>query len=109
MTRFGIPGYRPEWLNGREAVLTAYGAQMDEATASGAEWRNKVRTRSTAEQDREAAALRYEEDRDPYDFWHYEQLSNPQKLSIDRAQRSRAGQHARHVRRLQKRHEHDGA
>ncbi|QEU96945.1 hypothetical protein CP970_43835 [Streptomyces kanamyceticus] len=73
---------------------------MDEAEASGQVWRDEVRTRSIAEQDRDALARLIEVDADPFEAELYERAADPQVPSIDRAQRSQAGQYARHVRRL---------
>jgi hypothetical protein len=42
-------------------------------------------------------------DADPFEVELYECASHPQALLIDRAQRCRAGQHVRHVRRLKDR------
>jgi hypothetical protein len=76
---------------------------VDEAQASGHVWREDVRHRPTVEQDRDTLARLIEFDADPFEVQLYEWASDPQALRIDRAQRSRAGQHARHVRRLKDR------
>jgi hypothetical protein len=76
---------------------------MGEAQASGHTWRQHVRHRPTVEQDRDALARLIEFDADPFEVELYECASDPQALLIDRAQRSRAGQHARHVGRLRDR------
>ncbi|MFD6988587.1 hypothetical protein [Streptomyces sp. NPDC059943] len=73
---------------------------MDEAEASGQVWRDEVRARPTVEQDRDALARLVEVDADPFEVELYERAADPQMLAIDRAQRSKAGQYARHVRRL---------
>lgn len=79
---------------------------MDEAQASGHVWREGVRHRPTVEQDRDALARLIEFDADPFKVQLYEWASDPQALRTDRAQRSRAGQYARHVRRLKDRAKH---
>jgi hypothetical protein len=76
-----------------------YGGRVDEAEASGRGWANEVRRRGTAEQDRDALARLVEWDADPLEVELYEWAAEPRGILIDRAQRSRAGQHARHVRR----------
>ena len=76
---------------------------MDEAKASGQAWADEVLRRPTAEQDRDALARLVEWDADPFEVELYEQAADPQALLIDRAQRSRAGQNARYVRRLRDR------
>ncbi|GAA2159114.1 hypothetical protein [Actinomadura napierensis] len=73
---------------------------MDEATFSGQVWREGVRQRSTAEQDRDTLARLIEYDADPFEVELYELAAGPRTLFVDRAQRRRAGQHERHVRRL---------
>ncbi|MEU8117820.1 hypothetical protein AB0C21_03825 [Spirillospora sp. NPDC049024] len=73
---------------------------MDEAEASGRVWREQVRRRWTAEQDRDALAPLIEHDADPVEVELYELAADPRTLLIDRAQRRRAGQHERRVRRL---------
>lgn len=73
---------------------------MDEAEASAHLWREKVRRRATAEQDRDALARLVEEDADPFEVELYELAADPQTLLIDRAQRRRAGQQERRTRRL---------
>ena len=82
---------------------------MDEAEASGQVWRDEVRARPTAEQDRDALARLIEVDADSFEVELYECAADPQVLSIDRAQRSQAGQYARHVRRLRERQQHQGS
>ncbi|MEU6107691.1 hypothetical protein ABZ853_04640 [Streptomyces albidoflavus] len=82
---------------------------MDEAEVSGQVWRDEVRARPTAVQDRDALARLVEEDADPFEAELYERAADPQVLSVDRAQRSRAGQYARHVRRLRERQRHEGS
>ncbi|MFB6752553.1 hypothetical protein ACFCX6_16650 [Streptomyces sp. NPDC056353] len=82
---------------------------MDEAEASGQMWRDEVRVRPTAEQDRDALARLFEVDADPFEVELYERAADPQVLSIDRAQRSRAGQYARHVRRLREHQQRHGS
>jgi hypothetical protein len=77
----------------------AYADQVDEAEASGQAWMNEVLRRPTAEQDRDALARLVEWDADPFEIALYERAADPQGILIDRAQRSRTGQHARHVRR----------
>jgi hypothetical protein len=62
-----------------------------------------VRRRVTVEQDRAALARLIQYDADPFEFVLYEQAADPRTLVIDRAQRRRAGQHERHVRRLKRR------
>jgi hypothetical protein len=69
-------------------------------------WRQSVQRRWTVEQDRDALARLIEYDADPFEVELYEHASDPQTLLIDRAQRSRAGQHMRHARRLRARAEH---
>ncbi|MFH8533952.1 hypothetical protein ACH4GE_36750 [Streptomyces tendae] len=81
---------------------------MDEAEASGQAWSDEVRVRPTAEQDRDALARLVEVDADPFEVELHEHAADPQTLSIDRAQRSRAGQYARHVRRLRERRQRHG-
>lgn len=81
---------------------------MDEAEASGHVWRDGVRRRPTAEQDRDALGRLVEWDGDPFEVELYEWAADPQAILIDRAQRSRAGQYARHVRRLRAREERQG-
>ncbi|MWA05617.1 hypothetical protein F8568_035710 [Actinomadura sp. LD22] len=76
---------------------------MDEAEASGQVWRDEVRRRVTAEQDRDALARLVEDDADPFEVELYERAADPRTLVIDRAQRRRAGQHERRVRRLRQR------
>ncbi|KAB2347991.1 hypothetical protein [Actinomadura rudentiformis] len=76
---------------------------MDAAEASAQVWRDMVRRRWTVEQDREALARLIEYDADPFEVELYELASDPQHLLIDRAQRRKAGQHERHVRRLKSR------
>ncbi|MFE9864906.1 hypothetical protein ACFYPZ_19590 [Streptomyces sp. NPDC005506] len=61
---------------------------MDEAEASGQVWRDEVRARPTAEQDRDALARLVEADADSFEVELYERTADPQVLSIDRAQRS---------------------
>ncbi|WP_093879267.1 hypothetical protein [Streptomyces sp. TLI_105] len=78
---------------------------MDEAEASGQVWRDEVRARPTAEQDRDALARLVEVDADSFEVELYERAADPQVLEIDRAQRSKVGQYARHVRRLRE-HRH---
>lgn len=73
---------------------------MDEPEASGHVWREHVHRRGTAEQDRDALARLIEYDADPFEVESYELAADPRTLLIDRAQRRRAGQHERHVRRL---------
>lgn len=82
---------------------------MDGAEASGQVWRDEVRARSTAEQDRDALARLVEVDADPFEVELYERAADPQVLSIDRAQRSEAGQYARRVRRLRERQQRQGS
>lgn len=74
--------------------------------ASGQAWRDAVRKRPTAEQDRDALARLVEWDADPFEVELYERAADPRVVLIDRAQRSRAGQYARHVRRLRERQRH---
>ncbi|WP_083983425.1 hypothetical protein [Actinomadura hibisca] len=69
---------------------------MDEAEVSGRIWRDQVRRRGTVEQDKEALGRLTEYDHDPFEVELYEHFSDPLVVLIDRAQRSRAGQHARH-------------
>ncbi|MEV3922590.1 hypothetical protein [Actinomadura coerulea] len=76
---------------------------MDEAEVSGEIWRSEVRKRFTAEQDRDTLARLIEYDADPFEVELYELAADPRTLLIDRAQRRRAGQHERHVRRLKSR------
>lgn len=76
---------------------------MDEAEASGQAWMNKVLQRPTAEQDRDTLARLVEWDADPFEVELYERAADPLGILIDRARRSRAGQHARHVQRLRNR------
>jgi hypothetical protein len=76
---------------------------VDEAEASRRVWRDQVRKRGTVEQDREALARLIEYDADPFEVELYELATDPRALLIDRAQRRRAGQHERHVRRLKSR------
>ncbi|MGI8336002.1 hypothetical protein ACRYCC_39180 [Actinomadura scrupuli] len=72
---------------------------MDNAEASGRAWRDEVRRQPTVEQDREALGRLIDHDADPFEVDLYELASEPRTLLINRAQRSRAGQHARHERR----------
>ncbi|MFI0357184.1 hypothetical protein [Actinomadura sp. 9N407] len=76
---------------------------MDAVEISGQVWRDGVRRRGTVEQDREALARLIEYDADPFEVELYELAAEPRTLLIDRAQRRRAGQHERHVRRLKTR------
>jgi hypothetical protein len=76
---------------------------VDEAEASGQVWRDDIRGHPTAEQDRDALARLVEWDADPFEVELYERAADPQLISIDRAQRSKAGQYARRVRRLRER------
>jgi hypothetical protein len=76
---------------------------MDEAEVSGKVWREQVRRRVTAEQDRDALARLIEYDADPFEVELYELAADPRTLVVDRAQRRNAGQHERHVRRLSQR------
>lgn len=71
--------------------------------ASGEAWRDRVRRRPTAEQNRDALARLVEWDADPFEVELYEQAADPLVISLDRAQRSWAGQYARRVRRLRER------
>ncbi|WP_328298814.1 hypothetical protein OG389_14025 [Streptomyces sp. NBC_00435] len=81
---------------------------MDEAEVSGQVWRDEVRVRPTADQDRDALARLVEVDMDPFEVELYERAADPQALFLDRAQRSQAGQYTRHVRRLrERRRRHD--
>lgn len=82
---------------------------MDEAEASSQAWRDEVRSRPTVEQDRDALAQLVEADADSFEIELYERAADPQVLSIDRAQRSQAGQYTRHVRRLGERQQHQGS
>ncbi|WP_018653830.1 hypothetical protein [Actinomadura flavalba] len=79
---------------------------MDEAEASARMWRSQVRRRGTVEQDREALARLIEHDADPFEVELYELAADPRLLFVDRAQRRRAGQYERHVRRLEARRQH---
>ncbi|MFA1546772.1 hypothetical protein [Actinomadura chokoriensis] len=76
---------------------------MDAVEVSGQAWRDQVRQRGTVEQDRVALARLIEYDADPFEVELYELAADPRTLLIDRAQRRRAGQHERHVRRLKDR------
>ncbi|MEU7229923.1 hypothetical protein [Streptomyces chrestomyceticus] len=76
---------------------------MDEAEASRQVWRDEVRVRPTAEQDREALARLIAVDADSFEVELYERAAEPQVLFIDRAQRSHVGQYTRRVRRLRER------
>ncbi|GAA4310208.1 hypothetical protein ACFQY7_43875 [Actinomadura luteofluorescens] len=76
---------------------------MDEAEASELVWREQVRRRVTAEQDRDTLARLIEYDADPFEVELYELAADPRTRLIDRAQRRRVGQHERHVRRLKAR------
>lgn len=76
---------------------------MDEAEASGHAWIRETLRRPTAELDRNALARLIEWDADPFEVELYERAADPQGILIDRARQSRAGQHARHVRRLRDR------
>jgi len=78
----------------------AYAGQMDEVEGSAQVWANEVLRRPAAEQDRDALARLVEWDADPIEVELYEQAADPRRILIDRAQRSRAGQHARRLRRL---------
>ncbi|MFG1855989.1 hypothetical protein ACGFJT_29445 [Actinomadura geliboluensis] len=71
---------------------------MDEAEASELVWREQVRRRLTAEQDRDTLAHLIEYDADPFEVELYELAADPRTLLIDRAQRHRVGQHERQVR-----------
>ncbi|MFB9608702.1 hypothetical protein ACFFTQ_37720 [Streptomyces roseofulvus] len=82
---------------------------MDEAEVSGQAWRDEVRARPTAEQDRDALARLVETDADSFEVELYERAADPQVLSIDRAQRSQAGQYARRVRRLREHQRRQGS
>ncbi|MFD3662779.1 hypothetical protein ACFWVF_19630 [Streptomyces sp. NPDC058659] len=53
---------------------------MDEADASGQVWRDEVRVRPTAEQDRDALARLVEVDADPFEVELYERAADPQVL-----------------------------
>ncbi|MEU5876275.1 hypothetical protein [Spirillospora sp. NPDC047279] len=79
---------------------------MDEAEVSAHVWRDSVRQRGTVEQDREALGCLIELDADPFEVELYEQASDPRVLLVDRAQRRKAGQHERRVRRLKARSQH---
>ncbi|MGI5170990.1 hypothetical protein ACQEU3_42230 [Spirillospora sp. CA-253888] len=79
---------------------------MDEAEASGQVWRDTVRRRGTVEQDRAALARLIGYDADPFEMQLYERASEPRILLVDRAQRRRAGQYERRVRRLKSRGRH---
>lgn len=79
---------------------------VDEVEASGQAWRDEVRRRVAVEQDRAALARLVELDADPFEVELYESICEPRELLIDRAQRSRAGQYERHVRRLRQRRAH---
>ncbi|MET8468952.1 hypothetical protein ABZY90_00860 [Streptomyces sp. NPDC006422] len=81
---------------------------MDEAEASAQAWRHDVRERPTAEQDRDALARLVEADADPFEVELYERAADPQVIALDRAQRSRAGQYTRRVRRFQGRRQRRG-
>jgi hypothetical protein len=81
---------------------------VDEAEASGHVWRDGVRQRPTAEQDRDTLARLIEWDGDPFEIELYERAADPQVIVIDRAQRSQAGQYARRVRRLRERRKRQG-
>ena len=95
------------WLLYCTAVFRrTYIGLVDEAEASGQAWRDRVRSRPTAEQDRDALARLVEWDADPFETELYQRAADPQVISIDRAQRSRAGQYARRVRRLRDRKKH---
>lgn len=72
---------------------------MDEAEASERVWREQVRRRVTAEQDRATLAHLIEYDADPFEVELYELAADAGTLPIDRAQRRRVGQYKRHVRR----------
>ncbi|WP_149261564.1 hypothetical protein [Actinomadura sp. K4S16] len=76
---------------------------MDEAEASEVVWREQVRRRVTAEQDRDALARLIEYDADPFEVELYELAVDLRTLLIDRGQRRRTGQHERHGRRLKDR------
>ncbi|RAY13730.1 hypothetical protein DPM19_18905 [Actinomadura craniellae] len=79
---------------------------MDEAEASGRAWREEIRRRVTVEQDRAALGRLIEHDHDPFEVELYEHSSDPLVVLIDRAQRSRAGQHTRHERRRRNQAKH---
>ena len=81
----------------------AYAGQVDKAEASGQAWMDEVLRRPTAEQDRDALARLVEWDADPFEVELYERAADPQGILIDRARRSRTGQHVRHLRRLKDR------
>jgi hypothetical protein len=81
---------------------------VDRVEASGEAWRDEVRRRPTAEQDRDALARLVDYDADPFEVDLYERAADPQVLLVDRAQRSRAGQYVRHMRRLREREERRG-
>ncbi|MFF0740148.1 DUF6189 family protein [Streptomyces sp. NPDC004111] len=76
---------------------------MDEAEASGQVWREEVRMRPSAAQDRDTLARLVDTDASDFEVELYERAADPQVLAIDRAQHSHAGQHARHVRRIRER------
>ncbi len=87
-------------------MLSALNPMVDEAEASGQVWRDKVRKRPTAERNRDALARLVEWDADPFETELYERAADPQTILIDRAQRSRAGQYARRLRRRWERKKH---
>jgi hypothetical protein len=60
----------------------------------------------TVEQDRVARTQLVDWDADPFEVELYELVCEPQELLIDRAQRLRAGQYERHIRRLRQRRAH---
>ncbi|WP_116022909.1 hypothetical protein [Thermomonospora umbrina] len=76
---------------------------MDAAEVSAQVWRERVHKSGTAEQDRDALARLIEFDADPFEVELYELAADPLTLFLDRARRRRAGQHERHVRRIESR------
>ncbi|WP_018653827.1 hypothetical protein [Actinomadura flavalba] len=79
---------------------------MDEAEASAHTWRSQVHRRGTVEQNREALSRLIKHDPDPFEVELYELTVDPRMLLVDRAQRRRAGQYERHLRRLKARRQH---
>ncbi|GAA4591028.1 hypothetical protein GCM10023194_49260 [Planotetraspora phitsanulokensis] len=82
---------------------------MDEAQLSAETWRERVRSRGSIEQDREALARLIEHDSDPFEIQLYEHFSDPLTRLVDKAERSHAGQYDRRLRRLRQRARHSRA
>jgi hypothetical protein len=88
------------------AVWSYIFGRVDKPEASGQIWRDAVRRRGTVEQDLEALARLIKYDADPFEVELYELAADPRTLLLDRAQRRKAGQYERRVRRLKARGQH---